>query len=142
MQGFQNCLWKTINQGDFRNFKLLENEDYIASNEIHYRIPKSASSDLGSVPSALWGPPLFLVPFGVFARPFYLHDSAFQNTLLIVGQDGSTRIANLMEKESNNLLLEAMNSIGELTELQKLQRDTIYQGVSIGGWKSYKEDRA
>jgi hypothetical protein len=141
--GFLNCDWKTITSGDFRNFKLLEDEDYIAIDGTHYRLPKYAPSDLGSIPSPLWGPPLFLVPFGLFARPFYLHDCGFQNTLLIVNNDGTTKVANLTEEKCNDLLLEAMNSVSNsLTELEKAQRDAIYQGVRIGGWHAYKEDRS
>ncbi len=141
MLGFQNRLWKTINQGDFHNFKLLENEDYISSNGVRYRLPKSCPSDLASTPSAIWGPPFFLPPFGWYSMPCFLHDAGYRNYLLIVNSDGSTKIANLSKEECDNLLLESMNSLGELTQFQKIQRDEIYKGVCYGGYHSYNEDR-
>ncbi len=127
-QGFQNCDWLTINEEDFRHCKLLKDEDYLSLNGTHYRIPRGAYSDLASTPPEIWGA--------------YLHDSAYQNTLLIVNSEGFTKLANLKKDECDNLLLEAMNSVNpNPSEFQKLQRDAIYKGVSYGGYHSYKEDR-
>lgn len=140
--GFVNTQWKTINLGDFRNFELLQDEDYIARDGTHYRLPAFAPSDLASVPPIFWGAPLFLIPCGWYARPAYGHDCAFKNNLLLVNGNGTSQRANLTEKASNALLLEMMESVKPNPTLFEIaQRDAIYEGVTIGGWHAYKEDR-
>ena len=66
----------------------------------------------------------------------FLHDCAYRNTLQ-VWAGGEFVQANLNKETCDNLLKEAMTSLGTHT----LTRDTIYEGVNLGGWKSFEEDR-
>jgi len=145
--GFTRQDWKSINtisaEGRLVS-KLLEPVDYIARDGTHYRVPNFQSTDYASTPSASWGPPLFLLPYGWWSLAVILHDSAFQNTLLIIQPDGSTaHLADLGEHESNDLLLEAMQSLKPAPNIgEREQMDTIYTGVALGGWHAFKDDRS
>lgn len=108
-----------------------------------FEIPYAAPTDFASTPAMTWGAPLFLIPTGWWAIPAMGHDSAFRNILLVVNSDGSKQIANLTEQESNDLLLEMMCSIKpNPTTFEQLQKHSIYEGVTLGGWHAYKSDRS
>src|ERR1035437_1618065 len=96
---------------DFSVSKLVKPIDYVAKDGTIYRIPYAQPTDFASIPKALWGPPLFLIPTGWWSIPTLAHDAAFRNMLLVVnpaGQVGFTRLANLNEQQCNDLLLEMM----------------------------------
>ena len=128
---------------DFSVSRLLQAVDYVAQDGTHYRIPFAQPTDFASIPPALWGPPLFLIPYGWYSLPAVGHDALYQNLMLVVYPDGSTSLANRTEQQSNDLLLEMMHVIRPIpTEFEKLQMDAIYEGVTIGGWHAFKQDRS
>ena len=146
--GFTRLDWKSINTIDAEGriiSKMLEPVDYFARDGTHYRISSYQTTDYASAPGAVWGPPLFLIPYGWWSLPAVLHDAGFQNQLLVVNGDGSTRLAfpgQDTESAINLLFLEAMQSVlPNPTMFQKLQMDAIFSGVTIGGWHAFKEDR-
>ena len=73
------------------------------------------------------------------------HDAAFKNLLLVVNSDGSKQKAFPgadTEGACNVLLLEMMQAIKpNPTVFEKAQMDAIYEGVTVGGFHSFKEDR-
>jgi hypothetical protein len=142
MQGFSTQDVRIIFATDLSCSKLLESVRYTSVSGVVYEIPQYQQTDFASTPSAIWGAPLFLIPTGWWAIPTLAHDAAFRNTLLVVNQDGTTTLANLTEKESNDLLFEMMQAIKpNPTFFEIAQRDAIYTGVTIGGWHAFKEDR-
>ena len=143
MTGFSSVDFETIQCIDYSVSKLVKPVDYFAQDGTHYRIPYAQSTDFASIPKQLWGPPLYLIPTGFWSLPAVLHDAGFRNTLLIVNPDNSTQLANLTEKQCNDLLLESMQAIKpNPTPFEKLQMEAIYSGVSIGGGSAFSEDRA
>jgi len=141
--GFSTVDVEIIYSLDLSVCKLIKPVDYISKSGMHYRIPIGASTDFASVPKELWGALLFLIPTGWYSLPAELHDSAYQNTLQVIDGQCNIMIANLNEQESNDLLLEAMQSIKpQPTLFEKAQMDAIYEGVTIGGWHAFKEDRS
>lgn len=143
MQGFSTQLVKIIFATDLSCAKFLEPVWYTSLNGDVYEIPLYLQTDFASTPPVTWGAPLFLIPTGWWAVPAAGHDSAFQNTLLVVNQDGTKTLANLTEQECNDLLMEMMDAIKPNPTLFEIaQRDAIYIGCTIGGFHSYKVDRA
>lgn len=143
MTGFSTVDVEIIFASDLSVAKVLKHVDFWSKNGVHYRIPDYQPTDFASTPPATWGPPLFLIPTGWWAVPVIGHDSAFQNLLLVVNPDGTTRLANLSEQDCNDLLLEMMQAIKpNPTTFERLQMDAIYQGVTQFGWHAYKQDRA
>lgn len=144
MTGFSTQDWESINciSADNRLIsKFLKPVDYFAVDGTHYRF--QPFTDYASVPSAFWGPPFFLIPYGWWSLPAAAHDSAFQNTLLVVQTDGTTHLADLSESESNDLLDEMMAAIKPTpTAFESLQRREIMTGLCLGGWHAYKVDRS
>lgn len=119
---------------DGRNFKVTKPLSYFAKNGKEYVIPYGADTDGASTPSILWQ---FLPPFGKYWLAAVLHDCCYKGSLLI--KDGDNLIkANLSKEDSDNLLKEAMISLG----VDSKTVETIYEGVHIGGWKAFKEDRS
>lgn len=112
-----------------------------------YEVPACQPTDFASTPPTTWGFPLYLIPTGWWAIPALFHDSAFQNLLRIIRShlDGSESWipANLTEQESNDLLKRMMQTIKPTPTLhERLQLDAIYEGVTLGGWHAFKEDRS
>ena len=141
--GFQTVDFEVIQCIDFSVSKLAKPVDYFAQDGTRYRIPLGQSTDFASIPKQLWGPPLYLIPTGFWSLPAIAHDAGFRNTLLIVNADGSTQLANLSEKQCNDLFLEMMQAIKpNPTVFEKLQMEAIFQGVSIGGASAFKDDRS
>lgn len=141
--GFSTVDFETISCIDYSASKLLKAIRYHAKDGTIYEIPQYQPTDFASIPKIAWGFPLYLIPTGWYSIPVIGHDSAFQNLLLKVLPDGSKVLANLSEFQCNDLLLEMMQSIKpNATTFERAQMDAIYTGVTIGGYHSYKEDRA
>jgi Protein of unknown function (DUF1353) len=96
-------------------------------------MPKGAATDGASTPQAIWD---VLPPFGAYWLAAFLHDCAYQNTLLIVKETGMEKAA-LFKDDCDSLLKEAMQSLG----VDNADVETIYQGVRVGGFKAFNDDR-
>lgn len=132
-QGFQN-LPLEVSTRDGRNFVLLKESVYVAKDGTQYCLPFGAESDGASTPQAIWN---LIPPFGPYWPAAVLHDCAYRNTLQI--WNGSDWVkASLSKNECDDLLLEAMASLG----VGMVERETIYEGVVIGGTSSFEKDRA
>jgi hypothetical protein len=118
---------------DGRNVVLVTSAFYEAGDGTVYCLPAGATSDGASTPKEVW--PL-LPPFGLYWPAAVLHDCAYRNTLL--RQEGVWKRANLTKEQCDNLLLEAMASLN----VDEVTRQTIYEGVAIGGHNSFEQDRA
>jgi hypothetical protein len=145
---FSSQDWQSYNAIDANGrliSKVLKPVFYLSLDGTLYEIPPFQPTDYASAPPALWGPPLFLIPYGWWSLPALGHDSAFQNSLLAVNSDGLKHLAFPgadTEGACNVLLLEMMKAIKpNPTTFEKLQMDAIYEGVTIGGWHAFKEDR-
>ena len=140
--GFSTVDIEIIFASDLSVSKLLKPVRFTMPEGDAYEIPYCQPTDFASVPKAMWGAPLFLIPTGWWALPSIGHDAAFQNTLLKINPDGSRTPANLTESQCNTLLLQMMRAIKpNPTAFEKLQMDAIYAGVTIGGWHAFIEDR-
>lgn len=141
MRGFATIDFHVIT--DFKQFKLLKSVDYGALDGKVYRLPAFAGSDLASTPPAVWGPPLYLPPCNWYGPAVYGHDCGYQDTLVIVQEDGTTRKAALTKEQCDALCLEMMHALKpNPTALESAQMQAIYDGVSLGGWHAFKEDRS
>jgi len=140
--GFSTVDFKVISCIDYTVSKLLEAIDYVAIDGTRYRIPKYQSTDFASIPKALWGPPLFLIPTGFWSLPTIAHDAMYRNTMLTVDSDGTMRTANLLRQQCDDLCLEMMHSIVPQASLfEKAQMEAIFHGLVFGGWHAFREDR-
>jgi hypothetical protein len=109
--------------------------DLISDNGDFYRVPAGAESDGCSIPEALWS--TGLSPFGDYWLGAVVHDAAYRNTLL--KKSGADFIpAGLTKSECDMLFLDCMIALG----VPLKTRTEIYQGVNLGGWKAFKEDRS
>ena len=143
LSGFTTTECEIIFNGDFSVSKLLKPIDYVSRAGVQYRIPFCTPTDFASTPKAVWGFPLYLIPTGWWAIPAVGHDAAFKNLLLVVNADGSTALANLTEQASNDLLREMMQAVKpNPTLLESSQMKAIFEGVTVGGWHAFKEDRS
>lgn len=150
--GFNTQMVKIIFDLDLSTAKTLEPVRYTDLDGTVYEIPVYQPTDFASTPKAVWGAPLFLIPTGWWTIPCLGHDAAYQNTLLIVEvgvqasacvESETRRLANLTEKQSNDLLNRMMAAVKPSpTEFERLQMAAIYEGVTIGGWYAFKEDRS
>ena len=126
--------------------KLLKPIWYRAKDGTLYELPYAQSTDFASTPKATWGFPLFLIPTGWWAIPAFFHDAAFRGTLVIIGENGARSLAfpnKDDEQKANELLLEIMQWLKPNANLlESAQMHAIYEGVAIGGWHAWKEDRA
>lgn len=127
-QGFQSRIAEVVTL-DGRNFKLSKPIEYVAKDGALYTVPEWADTDGASTPRSLWS---VLPPFGDYWLACVLHDAAYRNTL----RKGGTS-ANLTKEQSDNLLLEAMQSC----QVDEIACQTIYEGVKWGGFKAFRDDR-
>ena len=119
---------------DGRNFTLLADVIYVGADATRYCLPAGAISDGASTPREVW--PL-IPPFGLYWPAAYLHDASYRNTLRV--WDGSAWVAAALPKaKCDALLLEAMEALG----VGVVERETIYEGVAIGGSPAFNRDRA
>lgn len=141
--GFSTVDFQCIACIDFSVSKLAKPVDYISKAGTRYRIPYGQGTDFASIPSALWGAPLFLIPYGWYSLPAMLHDSGFRNNLLIVNADSTISLAALSESQCNDLLLEAMRSLKPNPgALESMQMHAIFEGVALFGFNAYRSDRS
>ena len=129
LQGFQSKIAEVVT-ADGRNFKLCRAIHYLAVDGTEYVIPIGASTDGASTPAAIWPA---LPPFGDYWLAALLHDAAYQDTLQFT--DGTK--CELPKDKCDRLLKEAMESLG----VSESKVATIYEGVSLGGWKAFRDDR-
>lgn len=110
-----------VETSDGRNVIVLEPFDFVDSKGNKYTVPAGTTSDGASTPRLLWRE---LPPFGVYWLAAVFHDWLFRDT-------------KFPEHQCNALLLEAMVSLN----VPLLERQAIFEGVSLGGWASFAEDR-
>lgn len=138
--------WESINGIDANGrliSKLLKPVFYFSLLGDLFEIPPFQPTDYASAPATLWGAPLYLIPYGWWSLSAVGHDSGFQNLLIRLLPDGTKPPANLTEPQCNDLLDEMMKVIKpNPTLFEKAQMDAIYEGVTIGGWHAYKQDRS
>ena len=133
MTGFPNKIAFVATQ-DGRNVKLLKPLFYNSASGSVYVIPEGAVSDGASCPCEIWP---FLPPFGEYWLAALLHDSAYQDTLLVVGDSGMSK-ASLPKDQCDLLIKEAMESLGvDAGTVEK-----IYLGVATCGWRAFRKDRS
>ena len=141
--GFSTQDIEIIFASDLSCAKTLQAIRWISPDGITYEFPQFQPTDFASTPKEVWGFPLYLIPTGWWAIPALGHDSFFQNLALVVNLDGTKQLANLTEAMSNQRLLEMMQSIKpNPTIFEKTQMDAIFEGVTLGGWHAYKQDRS
>ncbi len=131
MIGFQSRFVEAICDQDGRDWKLTKPIVYSARNGQTYVVPRGASTDGASTPAIIAS---ILPPTGDYWLAAVLHDAAYRNDLRLV--DGITR-ADLSKDDCDDLLLEAM----ELTGVDPIVAETIFQGVQLGGSSAYRADR-
>ena len=119
---------------DGRNVVLLEDLVYVAKNGIQYLLPTGSQSDGASTPKAIWN---IIPPFGTYWKGTVLHDGAYRNVLQVLNSDGTWALATLARDQSDDLLLEAMESLN----VELLLREAIYEGVHLGGEIPFDDDR-
>ena len=128
--GFQKAVWRVATV-EFKNFVLLDTQIFVDYNGDVYVLPRSATSDLCSIPSALES----VIPANTAAKEGFLHDCAFRNTLQKM--DGS--LWALTEEQSNDLFERALKLNKETSGL--IDWD-LYHAVEWFGSSSFNEDRA
>lgn len=141
--GFQSDFFKVVT-GDGRHCTLIDDEIYVSLTGDVYVIPKGSTSDGASTPSIIW---ITIPPFGDYWKEAFLHDAAYRDLLLVVtfpdgkiksNLDGTTlKRASLTKGQSDDLLKEAMKLAG----VNEYTAAKIYEGVHLGGWKSFTDDR-
>ena len=136
--GFINLPFRVAST-DGRNFVLLEDQVYFATDGTRYVMPAFATTDGASTPPVLWQQLglAWIPPFGSYWPAAVLHDCAFRDTLL-VEVNGVRTPAHLTEAESNQLLDEAMTACGT----HDLTKWNIFKGVCLAGASSFDDDRA
>lgn len=110
-----------VESDDGRNFTLLEPYNYLCRSGELITIPAGTTSDGASTPRELWAS---IPPFGKYWKAAILHDYLY-------------RVTNRPKAECDNLLLEAMESLG----VNEIEAHAIYEGVNLAGKWSFEEDR-
>lgn len=135
MLGFQSKIANVMTQ-DGRHCTIVEPIAYIAKDGRVFVIPRGATTDGTSTPPEIWP---FLPPFGEYWLAAVLHDCGYQNSLLIVNEQGTGQDkAGLSRDDCDLLFKEAMESLS----VEQDTVDKIYWGVSVGGWKAFTNDRS
>lgn len=106
---------------DGRNITTLEPIVYTARSGEVITIPAGTTSDGASTPRQIWN---LIPPFGTYWLATVLHDYLY-------------RIDKRPKAECDDLLLEAMESLG----VDWILRNAIYEGVHLGGFHAFAEDR-
>jgi len=119
--GFQDLPLK-VSSRDGRNFVLLAPFTFVTKAGEIITVPAGTTSDGASTPRPIWN---VIPPFGVYWPAAYLHDYLYRDT-------------QRPEAECDNLLSEAMASLN----VEEAERIAIYEGVHLGGWKAFKQDRS
>lgn len=147
INGFQTRYVESVCNQDGRNWVLLTPLIYQTRGGLVYVIPRGARTDGASTPAVIWGD---IPPFGTYWQSAVLHDSAYQNTLrrwpagftplsgtLTHQEAAEMPLASLLRDDADLLLREAM----ELSGVDEITRNVIYQGVKLGGRKAFTDDR-
>lgn len=113
---------------------LLANLDYIARNGTYLRCPPGTITNGASTPRIMWSE---IPPFGLYYLGTILHDAAYGNQLQIRQNDGTFTLANLAKGQCDQLLLEAMETLGVNQE----ERAAIFEGVNVFGQQYYDDAR-
>lgn len=134
MTGFQQRNVTMMGQ-DGRNWAVVDPIRYIAADGRTFVVPRGARTDGCSTPCELWP---FLPPFGDYWLAAVLHDSGYQNTLLVENPQGTDHAkANLSQDQCDSLFKEAMQTLG----VNESTVEKIYLGVHEFGWRAFKKDR-
>lgn len=120
---------------DGKNFILLGNLDFIASDGTHYRAIRGTSSDGPSIPQRLWSA---ISPVGAVWACGVLHDAAYRGTLVVVNADGTESTVTLDRAQRDGLLMDAMIAQG----IGEVERQEVYQAVRLAGESSLEGDLA
>ena len=120
MSGFSTKTLK-VATADGRNCTLLEPFSYTTKAGEVITVPAGTTSDGASTPRPMWES---LPPFGTYWPAAFLHDYLYRDSKREKGFCDST-------------FLEAMESLG----VGEFEAHTIYEGVHLFGWSSFKEDR-
>ncbi|MGA2160527.1 MAG: DUF1353 domain-containing protein [Dehalococcoidia bacterium] len=118
--GFVDAFISTTS-GDGRIFTLLAPLVYVTKNGEVVTVPAGTPTDGASTPAGLW---VTIPPFGKYWLAAILHDYLY-------------RFTSRPKDECDNLLLEAMESLG----VDEIEAHTIYEGVHLFGQAAFDEDR-
>jgi len=110
-----------VRTSDGRNIVLLEDLVYVTEAGETIIVPVGSTADGCSTPREVWN---LLPPFGQYWLAAVLHDFLYRKT---------TRT----QAECDLLFLEAMKSL----DVDLLIRETIYEGVHLGGSWAFNDDR-
>jgi hypothetical protein len=100
---------------------LLDSFSYTSKTGMVITVPVGATSDGASTPREIWA---FIPPFGTYWMAAFLHDYLYRST-------------DIAKDVCDSLLEEAMEDLC----VDIVERQTIYEGVAIGGQSSFDEDR-
>ena len=122
MVGIFHSLPLKVSSMDGRSFVLLEAFDFFRPSGEKITVPVGTKSDGASTPRLIWDA---IPPFGSYWPAAYLHDFLYRNT-------------QRPKEECDTILNEAMVALN----VEDVERINIYEGVHLGGWKSFDDDRA
>jgi hypothetical protein len=111
-----------VRTSDGINIETLEDFTFTDRFGQSFPVPAGTKSDGASTPRALW---IDMPPFGSYWIACVLHDHLYRATTL----DKAT---------CDHALYNAMIALG----VPEIIAGEIYQGVHIGGWRSFDQDRA
>lgn len=131
MTGFESRIVFGATNQDGRFWKLTQPMIYHARDGRTFIVPVGASTDGASTPAIIAS---LLPPTGDYWQSAVLHDAAYRNDLKL--PDGTK--ADLSKDDCDALLKEAM----ELSGVESMILETIYEGVRIGGASAYRADRS
>lgn len=120
MTGFSTTLLK-VETSDGQHFILVDPFTFTAADGTVITVPAYSKSDGASTPRIGWS---YLPPFGQYWLAAFLHDYLYRHTTL-------------PKDRCDDLLLEAMLWLG----VPRATADIIFEGVRVGGWKSFETDR-
>jgi len=110
-----------VETSDGRNFTLLEPFTFTRRAGGVISVPAGTKSDGASTPRGMWQA---LPPFGPYWKAAYLHDYLYRDSQY--------------DKDyCDSVFLEAMEVLG----VDTIEAHTIYEGVHLFGWSSFREDR-
>ena len=110
-----------VETADGQHFVLLEGFTFTRDDGCVITVPPGSASDGASTPRPLW---IHLPPFGKYWMAAFLHDHLYRDT-------------DLPKDYCDDTFLQAMRCLG----VDEITATTIYEGVHIGGWSAYRDDR-
>jgi hypothetical protein len=124
-----------VRSSDGRNFVLQEPLEVVRDDGARFRVPAGATSDGASTPSEMWA---ILPPFGPWWLAAIVHDAAYRGTLERQMANDTWMVAMLPKEQCDLLFLDCMSALG----VEQGKKEALYEGVRLGGWKAFREDRA